>query len=136
MQAGIIKTRVPAEQLRLLDRSDRNVTVDGKKVSFQRGEPARGGRTSGRGAGGAARSSSTEVDVRGMTTDEAIMVVDRFLDGCVLSHVGTVTVIHGKGTGALRAAIQTHLKKHPSVRSYRTGVYGEGESGVTIVELK
>ncbi len=136
VQAGIIKTRVPAEQLRLLDRSDRNVTVDGKKVSFQRGEPARGGRTSGRGAGGAARSSSTEVDVRGMTTDEAIMVVDRFLDGCVLSHVGTVTVIHGKGTGALRAAIQTHLKKHPSVRSYRTGVYGEGESGVTIVELK
>ena len=64
------------------------------------------------------------------------MEVDRFLDSCVLTHVGTVTVIHGKGTGALRAAIQQHLKRHPSVRSFRTGVYGEGENGVTIVELK
>lgn len=71
-----------------------------------------------------------------MTTDEAIMEVDRFLDSCVLTHVGTVTVIHGKGTGAPRAAIQQHLKRHPSVRSFRTGVYGEGENGVTIVELK
>ena len=132
VQAGIIKTKAPAADLRLVDRSDRKVTVNNQKVSFKRNTAASGG---GRGSSGSGRSS-TEVDVRGMTTDEAIMEVDRFLDSCVLSHIGTVTVIHGKGTGTLRAAIQQHLKRHPSVRSFRTGVYGEGENGVTIVELK
>ena len=132
VQAGIIKTKAPAADLRLVDRSDRKVTVNNQKVSFKRGTATHGG---GRSSGTSGRSS-TEVDVRGMTTDEAIMEVDRFLDSCVLTHVGTVTVIHGKGTGALRAAIQQHLKRHPSVRSFRTGVYGEGENGVTIVELK
>ena len=132
VQAGIIKTKAPAVDLRLVDRSDRKVTVNNQKVSFKRGTATHGG---GRSSGTSGRSS-TEVDVRGMTTDEAIMEVDRFLDSCVLTHVGTVTVIHGKGTGALRAAIQQHLKRHPSVRSFRTGVYGEGENGVTIVELK
>ena len=132
VQAGIIKIKAPAADLRLVDRSDRKVTVNNQKVSFKRNTAASGG---GRGSSGSGRSS-TEVDVRGMTTDEAIMEVDRFLDSCVLSHIGTVTVIHGKGTGTLRAAIQQHLKRHPSVRSFRTGVYGEGENGVTIVELK
>lgn len=78
-----------------MDRSDRKVTVNNQKVSFKRNTAASGG---GRGSSGSGRSS-TEVDVRGMTTDEAIMEVDRFLDSCVLSHIGTVTVIHGKGTG-------------------------------------
>ena len=132
VQAGIIKTKAPAADLRLVDRSDRKVTVNNQKVSFKRNTAASGG---GRGSSGSGRSS-TEVDVRGMTTDEAIMEVDRFLDSCVLSHIGSITVIHGKGTGTLRAAIQQHLKRHPSVRSFRTGVYGEGENGVTIVELK
>lgn len=95
VQAGIIKTKAPAADLRLVDRSDRKVTVNNQKVSFKRNTAASGG---GRGSSGSGRSS-TEVDVRGMTTDEAIMEVDRFLDSCVLSHIGTVTVIHGKGTG-------------------------------------
>ncbi len=133
VQAGIIKTKIAAENLRLLDRSDRNVTVNNQKVSFKRSDTPRRG-TAAR--GGVPARSSTEVDVRGLTVEEAIMEVDRFIDGCVLSHVGSVTIIHGKGTGTLRGAIQAHLRKHPSVRSHRSGVYGEGENGVTIAELK
>ena len=78
----------------------------------------------------------TEVDLRGMTTDEALMELDRFIDASVLSNVPTVTIIHGKGTGALRAAVQQRLKKHRSVKSFRLGTFGEGESGVTVAELK
>ena len=77
-----------------------------------------------------------EVDLRGMMTDEGILELDRFLDEAVLSGIDQVTVIHGKGTGALRAAVQQHLRTHPSVKSFRLGVYGEGETGVTIVTLK
>jgi Mismatch repair ATPase (MutS family) len=71
-----------------------------------------------------------------MTTLEAIDKVDKFLDDAALAGLTPVTIIHGKGTGALRAAITEHLRTHPQVKSYRLGVYGEGESGVTIVELK
>ena len=58
------------------------------------------------------------------------------MDGAVLAGLNTVTIIHGKGTGALRAAVHQHLRKHKAVRTFRLGVYGEGESGVTIAELK
>ena len=64
------------------------------------------------------------------------MEVDRALDAALLSGVGQLTIIHGKGTGVLRSAVQQHLKNHPSVKSYRLGTFGEGESGVTIVEMK
>ena len=132
VQAGIIKTKVPAADLRPVDQSDRRVTLNNQKVSFKRSQP----QPSSGGSRGGMRRSSTEVDVRGMTSDEAIVEVDRFLDQSVLNHVGSVTIIHGKGTGTLRAAIQQHLKRHPSVKSYRTGTYGEGDTGVTIAELK
>lgn len=119
VQAGIIKTRVPLSNLRLLDEPpvktpQRRVT---KTLSGKRG-----------GMG--------ELDVRGETVIDALLDVDRFIDGASLSGIQMLTIIHGKGTGALRAAIHDHLKRHPAVRSYRLGVYGEGESGVTIVELK
>ncbi len=78
----------------------------------------------------------TELDLRGQMADEAIMNVDQFIDSALLSGIEQLTIIHGKGTGALRAAVQQHLKRHPSVKTYRLGVYGEGESGVTVVELK
>ena len=78
----------------------------------------------------------TEVDVRGKTVDEALMDVDQFIDNAVLLGLKIVTIIHGKGTGALRTAIHQHLRSHRNVRTFRLGVYGEGESGVTIVELK
>lgn len=81
-------------------------------------------------------SVSNEIDVRGMMTDEAIPIVERYIDSAVLGKLISVTIIHGKGTGALRAAIQASLKKNKQVKTYRAGRYGEGEMGVTVVELK
>ena len=71
-----------------------------------------------------------------MTVEEGIMELDSFIDSALLSGITLLTVIHGKGTGVLRKAVQERLKRHPSVKSYRLGNYGEGEAGVTIVELK
>jgi DNA mismatch repair protein MutS2 len=71
-----------------------------------------------------------------MDSSEAVMEMERFIDSAVLSNIPVITVIHGKGTGALRTAVQGRLKKHKSVKTFRAGVYGEGEAGVTIVELK
>lgn len=77
-----------------------------------------------------------EIDLRGMAGDEAVFELDKYLDSAILSGITTVTVIHGKGTGALRKAVQAFLKGHKAVKSYRLGVFGEGEAGVTIAELK
>lgn len=82
------------------------------------------------------RKSSLELDIRGMLTDEGIMEVDRFIDNCLLGGIEQITIIHGKGTGALRAAVHDFLKRHKNVKSYRLGAYGEGEAGVTVAELK
>lgn len=79
---------------------------------------------------------SPELDVRGETVDSAEILIDKFLDDAVLSSVGVVRIIHGKGTGLLRKGIHTFLKSRPYVKSYRLGVFGEGDSGVTVVELK
>lgn len=84
----------------------------------------------------AVRSSGMEVDIRGKTADEGIMDVESFLDGCILSGLKIVTIIHGKGTGVLREAVHRYLKQCKFVKSFRLGVYGEGEAGVTVVELK
>lgn len=82
------------------------------------------------------RTVSRELDIRGFASDEGLMEVDRFLDEAVLAGVETVTVIHGKGTGVLKKAVRAHLKNHPSVATSRPGLYGEGEDGVTVVEIK
>ena len=82
------------------------------------------------------RSVSRELDLRGRMADEGLMELDSFLDEAILSGVDVVTVIHGKGTGALRAAVRDHLKRHKAVKAFRPGLFGEGEDGVTIVELK
>ncbi|PHV72380.1 hypothetical protein CS063_02570 [Sporanaerobium hydrogeniformans] len=79
---------------------------------------------------------STQVDVRGMMVDEALPIVDKYLDDAYLSGLKQVTIIHGKGTGALRAAVNTMLRRHPHVEGYRPGKYGEGEMGVTVVTIK
>lgn len=82
------------------------------------------------------KNVSTSVDVRGQNLEEALMNTEKFLDDCYLASITNVTVIHGKGTGILRNGIHQMLKKHKYVKSYRTGTFGEGENGVTIVELK
>lgn len=82
------------------------------------------------------RDSNTEINLLGMTVEDAILEVDRFLDNGVMRKLNVVYIIHGKGTGALRSGIHQYLRKHPHVRSFRLGTYGEGESGVTVVELK
>ncbi|HCR43459.1 MAG TPA: endonuclease MutS2, partial [Ruminococcaceae bacterium] len=123
VQAGIIQTRVPVSNLRLIKE---------KKVSFGGGK----GRVTKDVSGPAGARASTELDLRGQTAGEALMEVDRFIDSALLLGIDRLTIIHGKGTGALRSAVQKHLKNHPCVKSYRLGTFGEGESGVTIVELK
>ena len=78
---------------------------------------------------------SPEINVMGMTVAEATQEIDKYLDDACLSHLNKVTIIHGKGTGALRNGIHQYLKKQPHVKSFRAGEFGEGEYGVTIVEL-
>lgn len=122
VQAGIIKTRTPLKNLRLIE--DSKVSVSGKplprcqRVSRIDTRPV------------------TEVDVRGYTADEAVMEVDKVIDTAILTNVKNLTVIHGKGTGVLRKEIQAFLRHHKAVKSFRLGTFGEGEAGVTIVELK
>ncbi len=83
------------------------------------------------------RSHTTNsVDVRGLVTDDAWFVVDKYLDDVILTGFESVTVIHGKGTGALKAGLWRYFKKDPRIRSYRLGLYGEGDGGVTILEMK
>lgn len=127
VQAGIIKTRVPVSGLRLVE--------TGKSAA--QGIPERPVSRTVRGVTSRAnREARMEIDLRGRMTDEGILELDRFLDDAVLGGIDQIAVIHGKGTGALRAAVQQFLRTHPAVRSYRLGGYGEGDTGVTIVDLK
>ncbi len=120
VQAGIIKTRVQLSNLRLLN--DEKVTV-----------PKRPERTVTKNI---STRAQTEIDLRGQTAVEAIIAVDQAIDTAILTNTHTLTVIHGKGTGVLRAEIHRHLKTHKAVKKFRLGTFGEGEAGVTIVELK
>ena len=81
-------------------------------------------------------SVSQEINVIGQNVDEACFVIDKYLDNCFLNGLNTVRIVHGKGTGKLRQGIQNFLKTHPHVKSFRVGTFGEGEMGVTVVELK
>ncbi len=121
VQVGIIKMRVKLDNLRLLKQ---------EKTQFMGKSTTKGVRNN------ATKQVKTELDLRGFTVEEALMEVDLFIDDCVLSNVSVINIIHGKGTGALRTAVHQHLRKHPSIRTFRLGVYGEGETGVTIAELK
>ena len=129
VQAGIIKTKVPVSDLRLVDKKRRRQLNRMEKKS-------NGGGVTRTLTDKSQRSASSEIDLRGQTIEEGIKMVDQYIDSCLLMGIKTITIIHGKGTGALRNAIQQHLKNHKAVRSFRLGVYGEGENGVTIAELK
>jgi len=117
VQAGIMKLSVHLKDVRLVEEKKPVYTAT---ASVQKGEG----------------TASLEIDVRGMTVDEAILEVDKYIDNASLSGIHEVSVIHGKGTGALRAGLQSYLKRHKHVKDLRLGRYGEGESGVTVVTLK
>lgn len=121
VQAGIMKTRVKIDNIRLLKQ---------EKVKVPKRSATRTIRRDTR------QSAVTEVDVRGQNVIDAILDVDRAIDGAVLQGLHQLTIIHGKGTGVLRTEIQKHLKTHKSVRTFRLGTFGEGDSGVTVAELK
>ncbi len=127
VQAGAIRTRTAVDNLRLYEskRAEKKGRPQPKTSSMHGGLTSR-----------MERSAATDLDLRGMTVEESLLEVDRFLDNAVLCGLEKVTVIHGKGTGALRAAVHSHLKGHRQVKGFRLGVYGEGETGVTIVEVK
>ncbi len=116
VQAGVMKMKVHVSQLR--------------RAEKEKEKPKRGAVSL------AMKPVSMDCDLRGMNLEEATAAVDLFLDGAMLNSQKLVNIIHGKGTGVLRHGIQEHLKRHPHVKEYRLGRYGEGEDGVTVVTLK
>lgn len=121
VQAGIMKIAVRLDDLRLLN------------------EPAKKGPQTDAAAGKVTlgdKSVGLSIDVRGKLVDEAIIEVDRYLENAAMNGLNEVMIIHGKGTGALRAGIQSYLKTHRLVESFRQGAYGEGDAGVTAVTIK
>ena len=121
LQAGILKLNAKKEEIYLLENEN--------PYKQKGGRPVHSGREM------KLTAMSNEVDLRGMDAVEAICVLDNYLDSAMRSNLGTVRIIHGKGTGVLRKAVQDALKKNKHVKKYRLGVYGEGEDGVTIAEF-
>ena len=118
LQAGVMKVTAKQSEVRVTEQE--KVKIKTASVSV----PA------------STQSAKNELDVRGMTADETVALVERFIDGAQLRHLNQVTIIHGKGTGVLRKAVHECLKRSRQVKSYRLGRFGEGESGVTIVEIR
>ena len=123
--SGILKTKVGEDKLRL---------IDGKTQFRRKPEPVKV--NEGKVKKSIVSTFKTEVDVRGMIGDDAWFVVDKYLDDAVLASVPSVRIIHGKGTGALRAALWKYFKTDKRIKSYRHGSYGEGDAGVTVIEFK
>lgn len=127
--AGLIRTRVPLSRLRL------DESGAAKKAREQQRPRQRSNRQSKFENRGTV-SATTTCDLRGMTQDEALLTLDRFIDLQVRCGIEQFTIIHGKGTGVLRKAVGKYLDAHPQVKSHRLGSYGEGQDGVTIAQLK
>ena len=121
LQAGIMKLTAKADEIYLLENDN--------PYKARGGHPAHSGREM------KMAPMSSEIDLRGMDTVEAICVLDRYMDEAMRAKLSTVRIIHGKGTGALRQAVHQDLKRNKFVKSFRLGVYGEGEDGVTIAEF-
>ncbi len=121
LQAGILKMTAAADEVYLLEQEN----IRSKKI----GRPAHSGREM------KMQAMASEIDLRGMDSVEAICVLERYLDEAMRSNLSSVRIIHGKGTGTLRAAVQQSLRKNKFVKKFRLGVYGEGEDGVTIAEF-
>lgn len=123
VQTGNMKIKVPLNELTYYDAPKEEKKNTSRNVSMG----VRAGKS---------QFILPEIDCRGQTVEEGIGNIDKYLDDAYLAGLKTVTIIHGKGTGVLREAVQRYLKRNPHVKSFRPGVYGEGEMGVTVVELK
>ena len=121
--SGILKTKVSEDKLRLLDGSVKYITESTPKVNEGKVKKT------------ITSTFKPEIDVRGMIGDDAWFVIDKYIDDAVLAGMPTVRIIHGKGTGALRAALWKYFKTDKRIKSYRHGEYGEGDSGVTVITL-
>jgi DNA mismatch repair protein MutS2 len=121
--AGIMKTKISVSDLRLVEKH--KAKPPKSRTVRKTAAPEK-----------TVRTASTEIDIRGFTGDEAALELDRFIDNSVMAGLSTVWIIHGKGTGALKKAVREYLKNNQSVKNFRSGVYGEGEDGVTVAELK
>ena len=126
VQMGVMKTKMNISRLRLEETE--KVTVGNKSLRPNRKMNKIGVK--------AERRGKMELDIRGCACDDGVYQLDAFIDQAVMSNISTVTIIHGKGTGLLRQAVHRRLKSHPSVKSFRLGLFGEGEDGVTVAELK
>ena len=124
LKAGILKMKAKADEVRLIEDDERAAMK--KKAPKSTRTAVTGLRT----------AASRELDIRGMETLEAESVVETFRSTAGMGHLETVTIIHGKGTGALRNAVHDILRRNKNVKSFRLGVYGEGENGVTVVTMK
>lgn len=119
VQCGNMKSFVPISEISISTSKKSHSNISSKSFSTTK-----------------SKNISSEINVIGQTVDEAIFVIDKYLDDCSLAKLKTARIVHGKGTGKLRSGIHTFLKKHPHVKSFRLGTFGEGEMGVTIVEIK
>ncbi len=127
VQMGILRSQIPMSDLQIIEEQPSYAAAQAKKSGTGKGKVKMN----------KALSVSSEINLLGKTVDEAVAELDKYLDDAILAHLTSVRVVHGKGTGALRAGIHEYLrrqKKH--VKSYRLGAFGEGDAGVTIVELK
>jgi DNA mismatch repair protein MutS2 len=123
VQAGILKTRTKLSNLQLIVEKPQFISGKSKQAASEFHAKVN-------------RDFHDEIDLRGLLGDEAWLAVDKYLDEAVIANFGKVRLIHGKGTGALRNALWQRLKTDRRVKSYRLGQYGEGDGGVTVVELK
>lgn len=128
VQCGIMRTKVNIKDLVLINED----AMPAGNKSFKKQSGSNGSRI----GMNKTATLSTEINLIGKTVDEAIAELDKYLDDAYLSHAPSVRIVHGKGTGALRAAVQRHLKYIPYVKSYHLGEFGEGDAGVTIAEFK
>ena len=125
LRAGALNLKIKSDEVRLIEGAERSIAE--KNIRKKRS----GGTSTPRNAGAA-----RELDIRGLESAEVQSVVETFLSAAVMGHLETVVIIHGKGAGILRKAVHAVLRNHKAVKDFRLGVYGEGESGVTIVNLK
>ena len=126
LEAGRLKMTVKADEVRLIEEAEKRFGTKKKPAASAHRYAVQTLRT----------AASSELDIRGMETLEAESVVENFIDSAVMGNLETVTIIHGKGTGALRKKVQELLRRNRQVKSFRPGVYGEGEDGVTVATLK